>query len=510
MKLHYNIKFYPRACRSLQSHWMRLIAAIILFSFCTSLFTLFNPVYSYALISNVQEKKMGDKFIKVARKHFNFIEDDEIVKYINDIGLHIVEHLPNPLPYTFRFYVIDNPIPNAFAVPGGYIFVHRGIIEIMDNEGELASILAHEIGHIQARHIAKRIERSKVLNIAMLAAMLAGMFLGGGVASQALIRGSMATNMSMQLGHSRQDEREADHRGMENLVRAGYDPQYMYDAMKKVWNNKWQTGVDIPDYLSTHPGLGERLVYIQGLANVKKKSATLYRSNKRKGQELFPFVNAILWGKYHEVRSAEYHFRSLIARGNLDGSAYLGLALVQEREGKIKQAINSLAKAIEIRPKSPLLLTTLGRLYFKDNNTEKSLELLKQALKINHHFREAYYRLGRCYEELGQNELALENFNKALDMGYRSPQLKYHIGIVYGRLRQLAPAHEYLGFYYADKERPNFKLALYHLNKALKLYEGNQSHMEIIEDKIREIKGEDKKKEERARNGLYLRPVSSY
>ncbi|HDM75855.1 MAG TPA: hypothetical protein ENG51_05215 [Deltaproteobacteria bacterium] len=113
-------------------------------------------------------------------------------------------------------------------------------------------------------------------------------------------------------------------------------------------------------------------------------------------------------------------------------------------------------------------------------------------------------------KNLVKNELALENFNKALDMGYRSPQLKYHIGIVYGRLRQLAPAHEYLGFYYADKERPNFKLALYHLNKALKLYEGNQSHMEIIEDKIREIKGEDKKKEERARNGLYLRPVSSY
>ncbi len=492
------------------SHFSRLVAIVLLFSFVASTFTLFNPAYCYAMISNADEKKMGDKFIKMAKKHLHFIEDDEIVKYINDVGLHIVSCLPNPLPYNFRFYVIDNPIPNAFAVPGGYIFVHRGIIELMDNEGELASILAHEIGHIQARHIAKRIERSKVLNIAMLAAMLAGMFLGGGAASQALIRGSMATNMSMQLEHSRQDEREADHRGMENLIRAGYDPRCMYDAMKKVWNNKWQSGVDIPDYLSTHPALGERLIYIRGLAEVKEKDVRLYKSNRRKGQYLFPFVNAMLWGKYHEVNAAEYHFRSLIARGDKDGSAHMGLAFVQEREGRIVEAIDSLSEALKLHPNSPLLLTTLARLYFKNNETDKSIELLKHALRVDHHFREAYYRLGRCYEERGQNRLALDNFNKALEMGFRSPTLKYHIGIVYGRLKQLAPAHEYLGFYYADKDRPNFRLALYHLNKALKLYEGNQSHTEIIEDKIREIKGEDKRNKNGSGNGAYFTPAPAH
>ncbi len=504
MKHLFRKRLYLGLTKYLKQNIRGLTSIILLISFSFSIVTFYNPAYSYALISTVDEKKMGDKFIKVARKHFHFIEDDEIVKYINDVGYHIVECLPNPLPYNFRFYVIDNPIPNAFAVPGGYIFVHRGIIEIMDNEGELASILAHEIGHIQARHIAKRIARSKVLNITMLAAMLAGMFLGGGAASQALIRGSMATNMSMQLEHSRQDEREADHRGMENLVRAGYDPECMYDAMKKVWNNKWQSGVDIPDYLSTHPGLGERLVYIKALVEVKKKSVPLYKSNKRNGQQLFPFVNAILWGKYHEVNAAEYHFRALIARGDRDGSAHMGLALVLERQGQINGAINSLTKALEMHPKSPLLLTTLARLYFKNNNTRKALELLKLALQINHHFREAYYRLGRCYEEMGQNNLALKNFNKAMEMGYKSPQLKYHIGIVYGRLKQLAPAHEYLGFYYADKDRPNFKLALYHLRKALKLYEGNQSQVEIIEDKIKEIKGEKKGKDDGGKTRAYF------
>ncbi len=510
MKLHPNTSKCLTTCNICHWRFKRFVAIFVLTAFFSSLLSFIAPGYSHALISNVQEKKMGEKFIKVARKRFNFIEDDEIVKYINDVGHHIVNSLPNPLPYNFRFYVIDNSIPNAFAVPGGYIFVHRGIIEIMDNEGEIASILAHEIGHIQARHIAKRIERSKFLNIAMLAGMLAGMFLGGGAASQALIRGSMATNMSMQLQHSRQDEREADHRGMENLVRAGYDPQCMYDAMKKVWNNKWQSGVDIPDYLSTHPGLGERLVYIQGLVQVKKKVVGLYRSNRRKGQELFPFINAILWGKYHDMQAAEYHFRSLIARGDVDGSAHLGLALVFEREGKITESITSLEKALQEKPNSPLLLTSLARLYFKANNTGKSLELLGKAIKIDHHFREAYYRLGRCYEELGQNRLALENFKKALGMGYKTPQLKYHMGIVYGRLKQLAPAHEYLGFYYADKERPNTKLALYHLEKALKLYEGNQSHVEVIEDKIREIKGEEKEKTGKTKKGFYLPGSSRY
>ncbi len=476
------------------SKTFRFLAILLSFLFLTVSFLVVSPSPASALISAVKEKKMGEKFLIEAKKHLRFIQDDVVVDYINQVGQHVVDCLQFPVPYTFQFFVLDSPIPNAFAVPGGYIFLDRGIIEMMDSEGEIASVISHEIGHVQARHIARRIERSKYLNAAMIAAMLAGVFLGG-VASQALIRGAMATNASVQLGHSRQDEREADHRGMENLVRAGYDPNTMYKAMRKIWKNKWQAGVDIPNYLATHPGLGERLIYIKGLVQVKKPEAQRFVNNQRPGEDMFDFVNAILWGKYHEVSAAKAHFRSLIGRGNQDGPAYFGLALVQEREGKIKKSIISFKKALKAKPGFPLLLASLGRVYFRNGDTKKAIELLDKAISKDKRFREAYYILGRCYEELKDNKKALQNFEKAFDMGFIDPELKYHMGIVYGRLGQLAPAHEYLGFYYADKGKPNITLSLYHLEKALELYGENSTEGEKIRDKISDIKGE--KKEER-------------
>ena len=105
--------------------------------------------------------------------------------YVQSVGNRIVRQLGST-PYEYQFFVINQSVPNAFAVPGGYIFIYRGLIEMMTSEGELAGILSHEMGHIQAHHYQRRVEEGHMLNVATIAGVLAAVLLGakgGGSAS---------------------------------------------------------------------------------------------------------------------------------------------------------------------------------------------------------------------------------------------------------------------------------------------------------------------------------------
>jgi predicted Zn-dependent protease len=171
-------------------------------------------------LSIEEEKKIGRQFLKAALSHLRLIQDPEVVGYVNRVGQDIVKHLEVHI-FPYHFYVVDSSSLNAFAAPGGYVFMNRGLIEIMEDEGELAAILAHEIAHVQSRHIAQRMARARTLNLAALGGMLAGIFLGG-EAGAAAIAGSQAGATSAMLNYSRQDEEEADRKGLRYLEAANY------------------------------------------------------------------------------------------------------------------------------------------------------------------------------------------------------------------------------------------------------------------------------------------------
>jgi predicted Zn-dependent protease len=149
-------------------------------------------------LSIEEEKKIGRKFMKAALSQLRLIQDPEVVGYVDRVGQDVVKHLDfHHFPY--HFYVVDSSALNAFAAPAGYVFMNRGLIEIMDDEGELAAILAHEIAHVQSRHIAQRMARARALNLAALGGMLAGIFMGG-EAGAAAIAGSQAGATSAMAG----------------------------------------------------------------------------------------------------------------------------------------------------------------------------------------------------------------------------------------------------------------------------------------------------------------------
>ena len=152
----------------------RGLAALVLSVF--ALAVLLPPGEARA-ISLSEEKELGKKFVALLRKTMPLVEDAEVLTYVRDVGNRVAKEV-GITTYQFKFYVVDESIPNAFAVPGGNIFIYRGLIEMMSSEGELASILSHELAHIQARHLQRTIDEAKILSVGMIAGIVAGVLLG--------------------------------------------------------------------------------------------------------------------------------------------------------------------------------------------------------------------------------------------------------------------------------------------------------------------------------------------
>ena len=161
---------------------------ILLCSACIVIVSIISPEKALG-ITVQQEKELSREFMKVILNHYEIIKDPLIVNYVNDIGNKIISVLP-PQPFVYRFYIVKDDVYNAFATPAGHIFINSGLLEAMENEEELAGIIAHEIAHVVCRHISQKIDRSKKIELATLAGIAAGIFLGAGGAATAPERSS--------------------------------------------------------------------------------------------------------------------------------------------------------------------------------------------------------------------------------------------------------------------------------------------------------------------------------
>ncbi|MBE9097310.1 M48 family metallopeptidase [Tychonema sp. LEGE 07203] len=197
-------------------------------------------------ISDRQEVTVGKQINQqLASSEVKIYGDRAARVYINRIGQRLAEQSTRPnIPYTFQ--VIDDDKINAFATMGGFVYVNKGLMAAADNEAELASVIAHEIGHISARHSIKQMRQ---------------MAIASGVASATGLDRSAAVQIGVELAlrrpHSRQAEYEADLLGLETMGRSGYAQSGMVDFMKKLLNQS-----SPPSILSTHPATSDRIAAI--------------------------------------------------------------------------------------------------------------------------------------------------------------------------------------------------------------------------------------------------------
>ncbi|UCF01254.1 MAG: M48 family metalloprotease [Deltaproteobacteria bacterium] len=431
-------------------------------------------------LSIEEEKKIGRKFLKAALSQLRLIQDPEVVGYVNRVGQDVVKHLEvHAFPY--HFYVVDSSALNAFAAPAGYVFMNRGLIEIMDDEGELAAILAHEIAHVQSRHIAQRMARARALNLAALGGMLAGIFLGG-EAGAAAIAGSQAGATSAMLNYSRQDEEEADRKGLRYLEAANYSGEDFVKIMRKMGQDSWKAGGHIPTYLTTHPGVSERVVYLATTAATRPTSAQV----RTMDSEGFMLMQVKLYGSYEIPKEAEPKFREWFERPETRAMAYYGRGLMRRRQRLMDEAVKSFKNAIALRPDLAPILVELGETYFEMGELEKAQQVLNSALTLEPDQPVALYALGRCQLEQGQVAEASKQLERAAKINDRLPSIHYYLGLAYGKMNQLADAHYHFGIHY--KRKGSLRNAQFHFQEALR-FTDSPKEKEAIKRQLAEIKG---------------------
>jgi len=216
-----------------------------------------------AVLSKNEEARIGSAIMRQINASGKVLADPQINEYINEIG-HRVSAFANDGNHSFSFFVVDDPSINAFALPGGYVGVHTGLIEATRNEDELAGVLAHEVAHVTQRHIARAVtanQRQSLLSTAiMLGAMVAGA-MGGmdGDAMAAAISVAQGTQAQAQINFTRSNEYEADRVGMASLAEAGFDPNGMASFFEVIGREAGASGNQVPEFLRTHPVSSSRV-----------------------------------------------------------------------------------------------------------------------------------------------------------------------------------------------------------------------------------------------------------
>jgi len=209
-------------------------------------------VFQLSNMSDQQEVKLGKQINQqLVENEITLSNNSQLNAYIDRIGQRLVPHSDRPnLPYTFQ--VVEDDSINAFATMGGFVYINTGLIATADNESELASVVAHEIGHIASRHAVEQMRQRAIAQ---------------GLLSAAGLDESNAVQIGVELAvsrpNSRQDELEADERGLRMLRQAGYAPIGMVTFMEKLQRQ----GGAPPSFLSTHPATGERIQALKAQMN---------------------------------------------------------------------------------------------------------------------------------------------------------------------------------------------------------------------------------------------------
>jgi predicted Zn-dependent protease len=199
-----------------------------------------------------KEIALGRQLAADVDRGAKFVTDPLVVEYVNRVGQNLVLHSDAKVPFTIK--VIDSEEVNAFALPGGYLYINRGILETADNEAEMAGVVAHEIGHVAARHGVEQASKGNLINFASLPLIFLG-GIGGFAIQQAA---GLAIPLTF-LKFSRGAEEEADRLGAQYLWACGYDPQAMITFFEKLQAKEKKKPGTVSKVFSTHPMTGDRI-----------------------------------------------------------------------------------------------------------------------------------------------------------------------------------------------------------------------------------------------------------
>ncbi|MCB2214636.1 M48 family metallopeptidase [Desulfofustis glycolicus] len=354
-----------------------------------------------------EERELGEKLLYQVRSAFPIIGDPDLHRYINDLGQEVLD-VAGIQFFEYRFFIVKSKQFNAFAAPSGLIFFYTELIQSMDSEDELVSVIAHEIGHVAKRHLASRMKKGTIVNIAALGAALAAIALGGGgAASQALLTGSLAAGQSAQLYFSREDEKEADLLAYHWLKELGRNPdgqRKMLQTMRRI--TRYRMG-QVPQYLLTHPDPEARLDYVESL--IAAEGGASEAPDQTKDFSFLRFKYRIMALVEDNAAAKAYFANRLNDSRSTSFSktmARYGLSQIFRRENNYEQALSLLNEVIATLPRQRILRVDQAIILAEQGDFEQARDLLETALREQPTDMYTAFHLAGVLEKIGELERA--------------------------------------------------------------------------------------------------------
>lgn len=365
--------------------------------------------------SHHAERRLGERYMVEIRRDPAYVHDPEVADYVNQLGQKLAGHVEGAR-LSFEFFVVRDALLNAFALPGGYVGVHTGLILAARSESELAGVLAHEISHVTQSHLARMFgnqSQAQLASLLSLAVALLAARSNPDVAVGAALAGQAGV-IQNQLNYSRDFEREADRLGLDLMEKGGFDTRGMASFFERMLQFGRLYENNAPGYLRTHPLTTERITDMEnriaqrpykqvpdsvefGLVRAKIKAW-----DGTPGDAVADFVAQLKSGKY--ARETDVRF---------------GYAHALLRDNRFAAAAAELASLRRLRLESPLVENLAAQLRLKQKDTEGAMRILQAAMQRYPHARALTHALIETKVGAGGTAGAAE----AIEMTRRELQL---------------------------------------------------------------------------------------
>lgn len=415
-------------------------------------------------LSPAVERTLGDAIMEQGRHDPTYVPDLDINQYLTALGRKLAVHAPQTLSQDIRVFAIRDPAINAFALPGGYIGIHSGLVVAAQSESELASVIGHEIGHVMQRHIARGIAQQSqstgIMVASLVGAVLAAMA-GQGDLAMGVATFGQAAAIDRQLGFSRSAEQEADRAGFQMMRQAGFDPRGMLDMFRRLMNASSLNEGTGSAYASTHP------LSIQRLSDIENRISEQAPLSASANPE-FWFVRTRLALIQARNNADRQRLRQSLVSDSTDkqgvrkAAALYGLALLAYRAQENDEAgrLLSQARSIQAAPQLDLLAVQLAA----GQGTTAALDASAKAWQQWPGSHAVAESRARALQAAGQDSQAVDFLQAAIKQWPQIPEYQKLLANSLNRLGRDVQAHEAMATYY--EQTGALPTAVEHLQQA--------------------------------------------
>jgi predicted Zn-dependent protease len=432
------------------------------------------------------ERKVGETIMRdIKYREPSFLDDPEVTEYLNGLGARL-GGAGAGARQDFEFFAIRDASVNAFALPGGFVGVHTGLISAAENESELASVLAHEMAHVTQRHIARQLGIQNQMQLPVMIAMIASILLARSrpdLASGAAIA-AQGGAIQAQLGFSRDFEREADRIGLQSLAWAGFDVRAMGTFFEKLQRySRLMDGGGVPGYLRSHPVTSERISDAQSRAE-----SLPYR--QRADPLEYHLVRAKVRAEAADASDAVKTFTDAVndRRFANEPGARFGLALALLRVKEPRRAEAELGRLRADGVSSPMVETLAARVRLDLGDRAGALAILQAALARYPHRRPILYAMLEMLHDQGRYDQVLATLAEPLRLYPRDPKLHEARAKAYGgQGKRLLQHQAQAEFYLLQGSLP---AAIEQLQLAQTSGDGNFYDLSVVDARLKDLRAE--------------------